>query len=1037
MALAQYGSMDTPQEQAFDDLARIAAEICGTPIAAVSLVGEHEQFFKARVGFDADRTAREDSFCAHAILTPGETMVVPDARADPRFADNPFVTGDPGIRFYAGAPLVSTEGQGLGSLCVIDSQPRTLEPAQYAALEALARLVMGQLELRRQLGTLAVAFSQKELEDEEVRGYEERFRLAFEQTAVGMVLSSPEGSLIQVNERFAELLGCPAEELVGRHAGALTHPDFLQAEQVARDRLLAGATAASVREQPYLRPDGTAVWAVITTSLVRASDGSPRYLVSQVEDVTERKRAEQALRQTESVGDALVSAAADGTITAWNPSAETLFGYRQEEVLGKPLTLIVPTRHRAAHQAGFTRALTASTAPLGGRAVEIEGRRRDGSELWIEISIGRSGAGGTASFTAVIRDVGERRRAQEAEREAARRVELLRAVAVAANEAATLEGATLYALEQVCGLTDWTMGHLLVCSGEQGALASSGVFHATTGDERTADFRRASVSTSYDLDHGPGRVVRRGEPVWIGDEPDHEVEPRAQAAAAAGVRAGAAFPLTIRDEVVGVLELFSDVAIARDAGMIQVMAQVGSQLARVAERVRAEGRLAHDATHDQLTGLPNRSLLADRAQQALAGTGRHGGSVTVLSVGVDRLKLINESLGYAAGDELLVHAAARIGAVTRVGDTIARVGDEFVVVSAGDDDPTAGVRLAQRVLDAFATPYSLEAGETLATASVGVAAGGGDVGAEALLRDAASAMQVAKARGQGTFEVADGRLREAAADLLRTETALHRALERSEFLLHYQPTVRLSDGSIEGVEALLRWCRPGVGLVGPDTFIPALEESGRIVEVGAWVLREACRQLAAWRDSAAPPLSMKVNLSARQLERPGLVEAVRTAVHEAGIPAELLTLEITESVAMRDAEVTLARLTELRATGVRIAIDDFGTGYSSLAYLHRLPVDLLKIDRTFVGPLGGDEHTAIADTVIELGHALGLEVLAEGVETEAQARHLRARGCDLAQGFLFARPLPAAEVAVHWQGADGASPPLRELRSTRPPAACG
>jgi len=331
-------------------------------------------------------------------------------------------------------------------------------------------------------------------------------------------------------------------------------------------------------------------------------------------------------------------------------------------------------------------------------------------------------------------------------------------------------------------------------------------------------------------------------------------------------------------------------------------------------------------------------------------------------------------------------------------------------------DATAAVRVAQRLVEAFAEPFVLRSGEAFVGICVGITVSQGDVDdPEVLLRDADAAMYRAKSQGGNRYEVFDAHLGDEALRRAAIDTDLHRALERREFRLVYQPTVTMADSRVEGVEALLRWDSPERGTVSPVEFIPMLEENGLIEQVGAWVLREACAQLGRWRAEAGGDLELRmaVNLSARQLAQPDLVEIVCAALADADVPSELLTLEITESVSMQDTEATLARLDELGTLGVELAIDDFGTGYSSLAYLHRLPVDVLKIDRAFVSRLSDSvDEAPIVNAILELGHALGLAVLAEGIETQEQAEYLRRHGCDLGQGYLFARPIAPEEVAA-------------------------
>ena len=425
--------------------------------------------------------------------------------------------------------------------------------------------------------------------------------------------------------------------------------------------------------------------------------------------------------------------------------------------------------------------------------------------------------------------------------------------------------------------------------------------------------------------------------------------------------------------------------------------------------------LAHRALHDSLTGLPNRVLFVDRLEMALAGLARRSSQVAVLFLDLDGFKLVNDRLGHEAGDELLKEIARRLSQVMRPSDTVARFGgDEFTVLAEGYTSEAQVVATAARIRTALGEPFLLDAGEATIGASIGIAlASGAGTDAEPLIREADAAMYRAKRAGGSRHELYDVGMRRRAAMRLRTESALHQAIEREEFRVFYQPKLEISTGEIFGVEALVRWQHPDRGLLGPGEFIALAEETSLIVPLGAWVLREALRQGREWRSrhAAAARLTMAVNLSAHQLARGDLCDVVSDSLEQAGVDPALLCLEITESVAMEEAEATIAALRRLRDLGVRLAIDDFGSGYSSLSYLRSFPVDILKIDRSFVQGLGRDRRNAsIAGAIVSLAHALDLTAIAEGVETEAQLAELRGLGCDVAQGFLFARPAAPEEL---------------------------
>lgn len=457
----------------------------------------------------------------------------------------------------------------------------------------------------------------------------------------------------------------------------------------------------------------------------------------------------------------------------------------------------------------------------------------------------------------------------------------------------------------------------------------------------------------------------------------------------------------------------------------------------VTGRRRAEEALAHSVLHDGLTGLANRALFTDRVGQALRRTVRGGGSVAVLSLDLDGFKAVNDALGHAAGDALLREVATRLRAAVRADDTVARLGgDEFAVLveQAGEGDDEA-LLTAARVLEVLARPVALYGGPVTVSASVGVAVGRGDAAGASLIGDADLALYAAKLGGRDRVQRFEPGMRAAALAARELEQELRGAGARGEFRLVYQPVIGLADRRVTGFEALLRWDSPRLGPVSPDRFVPVAEAAGLMDEIGAWVLREACATAAAWRHRhpGAGRFSMAVNVSATQLTSPDLVGSIAAALAESGLPAGALVLEVTETALVGDPERAAACLSALRALGVRLALDDFGTGYSSLAHLRQFTVDVLKIDRSFVSAMAeGEPLPAIVRGTIDLGRTLGLEVLAEGVEHEHQARLLAEGRCDSAQGYLFARPLEACDaeaLLLEEAAVRGGMPAIVPLRS--------
>ena len=429
------------------------------------------------------------------------------------------------------------------------------------------------------------------------------------------------------------------------------------------------------------------------------------------------------------------------------------------------------------------------------------------------------------------------------------------------------------------------------------------------------------------------------------------------------------------------------------------------------ERKRVEQSIRYMAHHDALTGLPNRSLFRDRLTHAMAQADRYHQRLAVMFLDLDRFKAINDTLGHNVGDQLLTIAAERLRSCVRDSDTVARLGgDEFTVVVEDIIEDHDAAAVAQKILDTLSQPFNLYGHEVFISVSVGITLyPSDDDNADNLLRNADSAMYRAKEFGRNNFQfyVADMNIK--ARERLMVESSLRRALDRNEFMLYYQPRVDLLSGRVIGAEALLRWRHPEMGLVPPSEFIPILDETGMIIPVGDWALREACRQNREWQDMGLPPIRVAVNLSVRQFMQKDLADTIIRALDAAGLSAEHLEVEITEALFLEHNQTNIITLARLKNMGIHISIDDFGTGYSSLSYLKRLPIDTLKIDQSFVRDIGDPDNKAIASAIIAMAASLRLNVLAEGVETDEQLAFLRAQGCNEIQGFAFSHPLPAQE----------------------------
>jgi diguanylate cyclase (GGDEF)-like protein len=445
------------------------------------------------------------------------------------------------------------------------------------------------------------------------------------------------------------------------------------------------------------------------------------------------------------------------------------------------------------------------------------------------------------------------------------------------------------------------------------------------------------------------------------------------------------------------------------------------------EQRQLADQLAYQAHHDALTGLPNRLLFQERLRQEIAQSRRSGAMLALLYLDLDRFKLINDTFGHASGDALLWQVAWRLKSCLREVDTLARIsGDEFTVTAAGLKSAQDASLVAEAILKALRAPFQVENQELYVTASVGISLYPRDaIDAETLQRNADSAMYRAKSRGKNRFEYFLAEMSASRRQRLELESCLRRALDRSEFSLHYQPQFDLQSGKLVAQEALLRWTHPKLGCIAPDQFIPIAEENELIVPIGTWVLQEACRQAAAWQRAGYPLKGIAVNVSAVQFGRPDFVRTVDDVLKRSDLEPRFLELELTESLIIRDVRESAAKMEQLRELGVKISVDDFGTGYSSLSYLQRLPIDILKLDRSFVEgvKIEGGGSSSLVRGIVTLAHGLGIRVTAEGVETQQQLDLVHHSGCDKVQGFLLGRPSPAASALSHKAEARNASIP--------------
>ncbi len=687
-----------------------------------------------------------------------------------------------------------------------------------------------------------------------------------------------------------------------------------------------------------------------------------------------------------------------------SPQLEEILGFKPEDWCARP-TLWAEQVHPDDRE----RVLSDEAAAREGQPLptplEYRMLHRDGHAVWIldEAALVPDSTG-QVRWHGVMSDISARKQVEaELEQRAAQQAAVARLGEHALEGVATsqLMQEAVAAVAEILDIELTAVMELIPDSGSLTLRAGSGWPESMLG---TLQFGAGTGSQA-------GYTTLLGGPVVVADWEQEERFEMPVALRQLGARSGMTVAIEGRDGRFGVLGAQSTRLHEFNAGDIDFAQSIANVLADALARQATEDDIRHRALHDPLTGLPNRVLFLDRIEQALARGRRRGSLSAVLFLDLDHFKLVNDSLGHQHGDELLAAAAPRIKHVVRAADTVARFGgDEFAILLEDISDVRGATGMAERIGSVFTRPFVLAGREHFVTASIGIAFAQGGESAPELIRDADAAMYRAKEQGRARYELFDQVMRARAIARLRVENDLRRAIERGELLLHYQPLISLSDDRIVAVEALVRWQHPERGLVAPLEFIPVAEENGLIEPIGRWVLERACAQAAAWHRSRpdAPPISMSVNLSPIQVANPRFPDVVADVLHRTGLDPACLYLELTESSMLREDETLTDVLQRLKKLGVRLLLDDFGTGYSSLGYLTHLPLDALKVDRSFVDGLGVESRdTAITEAIIAMSRALSLNVIAEGVETSRQAGELRRLGCDMAQGYLFSRPLPA------------------------------
>ncbi|MBW4491964.1 MAG: EAL domain-containing protein [Oscillatoria princeps RMCB-10] len=999
-------------EEAFEDITRLAAGVCEAPIALICLEDGRRYWFKSQLTPHFPEIAWNAGNCPPFGEPFDWRRNFRQASQKAGSADNLLYLqvkpshGESNLQFCAGYPLVMAFGEIAGTLWVMDTAPRQLVKAQEEALRALSRQAAAQLELRRNLADLSLNLAKTKRKEKIGR----LAQVSLEVAAGAVFWIGPDARIVYGNEAGCRLLGYSREELLDLSIWDI-NPDlnpqvwtqhWLTVKQrgeitfECRHRLADGQIKPVKLQVNYLECEGQEYQCAFV--LDSAGCGSNP-------EIAERGATCGALRASEAlhrltlsnVTEAVFITDRTGTFTFICPNAQRLFGYSVEEVraLGNISKLLGENL--------FEWELLETALEI--ENIETQVKDKAGRQLTVLVNVKRVAIeGGTVLYS--CRDITDRRQAEEALYEERERFRLL---------VDSVKDYAIFMLDPVGRVVSWNAGAERITGYLSSEIIGQHFSRFYTSEEIQEEkpwkaLRVAAIAGRLE-EEGP-RVRNDGSRFW------------ADVAIAA-----------LRDQF-GYLRGFS--IVIRDT----------------TERKRIQEQLWLAAFYDSLTGLPNRAWLTDRLWDAVeACQPRPDYRFAVLLVDLDRFKLVNDSLGHSIGDQLLVAFASRLSTCVRSGDTVARLGgDEFAILLENIKDISDATGVAERIHALLKSPFHLNGHEIFTSASIGIAFSERNSQnpdgtshsslnyewPQDLLRDADTAMYRAKALGRSRHEVFSAGMHLRAVTRLQLETDLRRAIQEnweftilncessenpnckvpeSKLLLYYQPVVSLDTGLIAGFEALLRWQHPTRGLVSPAEFIPIAEDTGLILPLGQWVLREACRQLRQWHDRfpTLNYLTINVNLSILQIAAPNLIEQIDKILIETGLDASLLKLEITESALMENAAAATEVMEQLRARNIHLCVDDFGTGYSSLSYLQSLPVSTLKIDRSFVSRLGADsENSEIVRAIVMLAHHLKMDVVAEGVETAPQLLQLVSLECDFGQGYFFSKPLDkeAAEALI-------------------------
>jgi diguanylate cyclase (GGDEF)-like protein/PAS domain S-box-containing protein len=950
--------LDTPPEERFDRLTRLAQRIFDVPIAVITLVDSNRQWFKSCQGLDATETPRSISFCGHAILGD-EVFVIPDAALDPRFADNPLVAGAPHIRFYAGQPLKANNGSRLGTLCILDIKPRQPSQDDLDVLRDLAALVESELNL---LDTV-------ETQDSLLRDSEAVLSATINAALDAVVHMDSAGIITRWNNQAEKIFGWPQVEAVGRMLHeTIIPPQYREAHIRGMEHFLASGEGSLLNkriEMTALHRNGHEF--PIELSITPLKMAGQYEFSAFIRDITERKQIEAALRAselrlreiTELMPVTLFVKDAASRFIMLNKAGESQFGVTLDELRGTDGSQFFPAEQMTHFLA------TDAKVFATGRVVDIE------EIVW------------------------------NVEQKQNRQIRTLK------KPLYDETGAPLYL---ICMTIDITEHKQLLDSLRLSSLvlenSSEGMLVTDENNLIIAVNPAFSSITGYSFDEVQGKNPKI---LSSGRQDKAFYQAMWQELNTTGHWQGEIWDKRKNGEIYA--KFLTINTIRNEAGSVYRYVALFTD---ITEKKQSDELIWRQANFDMLTELPNRQMFSDRLKQEIMKSERAHLPLALLLIDLDEFKEVNDTLGHAMGDILLQEAALRIADCVRATDTVARLGgDEFTVVLSQLADNTRAEDIAQKILAKLAEPYHLGSKVTYISASIGITLYPNDAtDIESLIKNADQAMYLSKSHGRNRFSYFTPALQEMAQKRLGLTNDLRGALAANQFQVYYQPIVELATGNIHKAEALIRWHHPERGMVSPAEFIPLAEETGLIVEIGFWVFKEAVHQVSHWKKLFNEAFQISVNRSPAQFQNHlGLnYLPIITYLDELQLSGRSIVFEITEGLLLDAHSGVTDTLIKFRDEGIQVALDDFGTGYSALSYLKKFDIDYLKIDKSFVDHMATDaSDLALCEAIIVMAHKLGLKVIAEGVETEAQRRLLADSGCDYAQGYLFSKPVPPEE----------------------------